>query len=224
MARQTAPVVEAVIFDLDGVLLDSEQLWDLSRREVVQEHGGRWLSGATEAMQGMSSTEWSAYLHDQLGVRLSVPQISREVVDKLLAHYQDRLPLVPGAAEAVHRMAERWPLGLASSSNRPVIDAVLARAAFGQEFRVTISSEEVGRGKPAPDVYLEAARHLGFSPSACGVVEDSANGIRAGVAAGMTVVAIPNPHFRPPDDVLALAKVVLPTLEDLTSAVFASRP
>ena len=214
-------VIEAVIFDLDGVLVDSEELWDLARREVVREHRGRWLPGSTETMQGMSSIEWSSYLRNRLGVQLSARQISDEVVERLLVHYEDGLPLVPGAAEAVQRMAGRWPLGLASSSNRPVIDAVLRRADLGRFFQVSVSSEEVDRGKPAPDVYLEAARRLGFDSSHCGVIEDSANGIRSGVAAGMTVVAIPNPHFPPSEDALALARVVLPTLDDLTAEAVA---
>jgi HAD superfamily hydrolase (TIGR01509 family) len=214
-------VLKAIIFDLDGVLIDSEQLWDQARREVVEQMGGRWLAGATETMMGMSSTEWSGYLHEVLGVPLSAAEINDEVVERLLAHYRTHLPLLPGAVETVHRLAERWPLGLASSSNRPVIDAVLDLAKLGQLFKVTVSSEEVPRGKPAPDVYLEAARRLGFVPSACAVIEDSANGIRSGVEAGMTVVAIPNPHFAPPGDVLAMAKVVLPELGQLTPEVLA---
>ncbi len=209
-------MIEAVIFDLDGVLLDSEKLWDQARREVVQEGGGTWLPGSTEAMQGMSSTEWPVYLRDRLGVQLSAEEINNQVVARVLMLYQDTLPLLPGATDAVERMAAAWRLGLASSSNRPVIDLVLDRADLAPFFDVTVSSEEVPRGKPAPDVYLEAARRLGVIPSSCAVVEDSANGIRAGVAAGMRVVAIPNPDFPPPDDVLAMAKVVLPSLSDLS--------
>jgi HAD superfamily hydrolase (TIGR01509 family) len=211
-------MIEAVIFDLDGVLLDSEKLWDRARREVVQEGGGTWLAGSTEAMQGMSSTEWPVYLRDRLGVQLSAEEINNQVVARVLMLYQDTLPLLPGATDAVERMAAAWRLGLASSSNRPVIDLVLDRADLAPFFDVTVSSEEVPRGKPAPDVYLEAARRLGVIPSSCAVVEDSANGIRAGVAAGMRVVAIPNRDFPPPDDVLAMATVVLRSLSDLGPA------
>jgi HAD superfamily hydrolase (TIGR01509 family) len=214
-------MIEAVIFDLDGVLLDSEKLWDRARRDVVQRAGGTWLPGSTEAMQGMSSGEWSAYLRDRLGVPLSAEQINDQVVDQLLMLYREDLPLLPGARDAVGRMAAAWPLGLASSSNRSVIDTVLDRAHLGQFFQVTVSSEEVPRGKPAPDVYLEAARRLRVTPPSCVVVEDSANGIRAGAAAGVRVIAIPNPDFPPPDDVLAMANVVLPSLEDLTQDVVA---
>jgi HAD superfamily hydrolase (TIGR01509 family) len=214
-------MIEAVIFDLDGVLLDSEKVWDRARREVAQQAGGTWLPGATEAMQGMSSTEWSVYLRDRLGVQLSTQEINDQVVARVLALYQDALPLLPGATDAVERMASQWRLGLASSSNRRVIDVVLDRAHLAPFFDVTVSSEEVPRGKPAPDVYLEAARRLEVIPPSCAVVEDSANGIRAGVAAGMRVIAIPNHDFPPPHDVLAMATVVLPGLKDLNPGALA---
>ena len=135
---------------------------------------------------------------------------------RLLARYRESLPLVPGAVKAVEGLAARWPLGLASSSNREVIDTVLELAGIAQYFRATVSSEEVERGKPAPDVYLEAARRLGVDPTDCAAVEDSANGIRSARAAGMRVIAIPNPHYPPSDDVLALADVTLHSLDELT--------
>lgn len=212
-------MIGAVIFDLDGVLVDSESLWDQARREVVDETGGRWLPDATAAMLGMSSTEWSAFLHDRLGVPRPPEVINDTVVERVLAHYRERLPLVPGAVPAVRRMADHARLGLASSANRPVIDAALALAEVDHLFEVTVSSEEVARGKPAPDVYLEAARRMGVSPSVCAVIEDSANGIRSGLAAGMTVVAIPSPHFAPPPELLRSAAVVLSTIDDLTVEV-----
>jgi HAD superfamily hydrolase (TIGR01509 family) len=214
-------VTAAVIFDLDGVLIDSESLWDRSRRELVQEVRRPWPPGATEAMMGMNSREWSGYLHDALGVPIAPEEINERVVQRLLAHYRQHLPLVPGAADAVRRMAEHWPLGLASSSNRAVIDAVLDLAGLSQFFAVTVSSEEVGRGKPAPDVYLEAARKLSAVPSACAVIEDSANGIRAGAAAGMIVFAIPNHEFPPPPDALALARDVLASISELMPGIVA---
>jgi HAD superfamily hydrolase (TIGR01509 family) len=220
LSGHTATVTEAVIFDLDGVLIDSEPLWDQARRELVRDVGREWPSGATEAMMGMSSPEWSAYLRDAVGVPLSAVEINKRVVERLLTHYRQHVPLLPGAVDALRRLAARWPLGLASSSNRPVIEAVLGLADLAQFFAVTVSSEEVARGKPAPDVYLAAARKLGVEPVACAVIEDSANGIRAGVAAQMSVVAIPNREFPPPPDVLALAKVVLPSISNLTPAIF----
>lgn len=207
--------IRAVVFDLDGVLIDSEHLWDQARREVVAQLGGHWRDGATREMQGMSSREWSRYLHDELGVPEATDRITDLVVEKLLVSYQQSLPLLPGALEAVRRIGSRWPLGLASSANRVVIDNVIAMAGFRDLFRVTVSSEEVPHGKPAPDVYLEAARRLGVPAPDCAAVEDSANGIRSAVAARMKVVAIPNREFPPPLEVLVSADVVIDDLSGL---------
>jgi HAD superfamily hydrolase (TIGR01509 family) len=207
-------VIQAVVFDLDGVLIDSERLWDQARREVAAGHNGRWRAEATTAMQGMSSVEWSRYMRDDLGVELPADRITDEVVRKLLERYQQELPLIPGAVAAVRRIGRRWPLALASSANRVVIDEALAVA--GLRFEATVSSEEVPRGKPAPDVYLEAARRLGQDPSACAAVEDSGNGIRSAAAAGLHVAAIPNREYPPPASALAQAELVLGDLADLT--------
>ncbi len=212
-------MIHAVVFDLDGVLLDSEQLWDQARREVADEHRGRWSEGVTEAMQGMSSIEWSEYMHDTLGVTLGSQQIVASVVGKLIEHYRHALPLLPGAVDAVERIGRRWPLAMASSSNRIVIDTVLELAGLESRFEVTVSSEEVPRGKPAPDVYLEAAHRMGWSPPQCWAIEDSANGIRSASAARMSVVAIPNPRFPPPPEALTQARLVLSSLDDLTADV-----
>jgi HAD superfamily hydrolase (TIGR01509 family) len=208
--------VSAVIFDLDGVLLDSEGVWNAARKQVAREHGGSWPGDAQKAMMGMSSTEWSAYMHDQLGVSMPAEQISETVVSRLEGLYQEHLPLLPGAREAVIALADRWPLGLASSANRPVIELALELAGLADCFAVAISSEEVARGKPAPDVYLEAAHRIGVPAPRCVAVEDSANGIRSAAAAEMTVIAIPNREFPPDDDALALANDVLESLAGLT--------
>jgi HAD superfamily hydrolase (TIGR01509 family) len=209
-------VLQAVVFDLDGVILDSEQLWDAARRVVVAEHGGTWRNDATSAMQGMSSPEWSRYMRDRLGLSLEDEEIVGLVVAEVLARYERALPLLPGALEAVRRAASRWPLALATSSNRVVIDQVLERAGLAGVFEVTVSSEEMARGKPFPDVYLAAARGLGAIPEDCAAVEDSTNGIRAALAARMHVAVVPNPHFPPSEDVLERADLVLPTLDALT--------
>jgi len=214
-------VIEAVVFDLDGVLLDSEQVWDEVREQLVKERGGRWRDQAHTEMMGMSSVEWSRYMHDELGVSDPPEEISKEVVRRLAEVYRERLPLIDGAVEAVERLAARWPLALASSSNRELIDLVLELSGLAPFFRVTVSSEEVPRGKPAPDVYLEAARGLGVPPENCAAVEDSRNGIRAAKAAGMRVIAIPNPHFPPGEEALALADVTLGSLAELTSSTVA---
>jgi len=212
-------VIEAVVFDMDGVLVESEHLWDAVRRDVVAHHGGRWRDDATRAMQGMSSPEWSAYLRDELHVDLPVERIVDLVVGDLLERYAAHLPLLPGAVEAVRRIGARWPLGLASSANRVIIDAALAAADLTDAFAVTVSSEEVAKGKPAPDVYLEAVRRLGRSPATCVAVEDSTNGLRSASAAGLHVVAVPNRDYPPAADARALAAVVLGDLDDLTVGV-----
>jgi HAD superfamily hydrolase (TIGR01509 family) len=214
-------VIDGVVFDLDGVLLDSEQIWDSVREELVRERGGRWHERAQRDMMGMSSLEWSRYLHDELGVPDPPDEISAEVVRRLESRYRDRLPVLPGAREAVERLAARWPLALASSSNRELIDLALELMGVGHLFGATVSSEEVARGKPAPDVYLEAARRLGVDPARAAAVEDSQNGIRAAKAAGMRVIAVPNEHFPPADDSLAQADVVLGSLAELTPETIA---
>jgi HAD superfamily hydrolase (TIGR01509 family) len=223
-----SPAVEAVVFDLDGVLVDSESVWDEARRAVVAQNGGRWRDGATTAMMGMSSPEWSRYLHDELGVALEPEQINDEVVAALLAHYRRGLPLLPGAKQAVTRLAARWPLGLASSANRPVIDAVLDMAGLTDSFSATVSGEEVAHGKPAPDVYLAAVRKLGVDSVRAAAVEDSTNGLRAAAAAGMLVIAAPNRDFPPDPDALSGAALVLGSLDELTpeaiDAAARSRP
>jgi len=204
------------VFDMDGVIVDSEQVWDDVREALVRERGGRWHDRAQADMMGMSSVEWSAYMHEALGLRESPAEINDEVVRRMLARYRDDLPLLPGAVEAVERLAARWPLAVASSSNRPLIEAVLEAAGIAALFRTTVSSEEVPRGKPSPDVYLEAARRLGVAPSRCAAVEDSSNGLRAAHAAGMRVLALPNPHYPPAADALALADAVVRSPDELT--------
>jgi HAD superfamily hydrolase (TIGR01509 family) len=209
-------MIEAVIFDLDGVLVDSEQLWNEAKHELVGQTGGRWRADAPRAMMGMSSLEWSAYLHDELGVPLPVDQINDQVVARIERMYRERLPLLPGAVHAVRSLGARWPLGLASSSNREIIDLVLELAGVGDAFAATVSSEEVARGKPAPDVYLETARRVGVAPEKCVALEDSSNGLRAAAAAGMAVIAVPNPHYPPDADALALAAARVDVIGDVT--------
>ena len=209
-------MIEAVVFDLDGVLLDSEQVWDDAREQLAHERGGRWSERAQADMMGMSSPAWSRYMHDVVGLSESPEEINDEVVRRLLERYRERLPLLPGALEAVRRLAARWPLGLASSSNRPVIEAFLDAADVRDQFAAVASSEEVAGGKPAPDVFLEAASRLGTTPDRCAAIEDSENGLRAAKAAGMRVIAIPNAHYPPAAEALALADVVLERIDQLT--------
>jgi HAD superfamily hydrolase (TIGR01509 family) len=209
-------VINAVVFDLDGVLIDSESVWDAARRAVVAETGGRWRDDATRAMLGMSAPEWSRYVRDELGVPLEPDAIAARVVARVLERYRREVPLLPGAAAAVRRLAARWPLGLASSANRQVIDVVLEAAGVTDCFAATVAGEEVARGKPAPDVYLAATGKLGVEPGDAVAIEDSSNGLRAAAAAGMVVVAIPNREFPPSKDAVALAGLVLDSLDQLT--------
>jgi HAD superfamily hydrolase (TIGR01509 family) len=215
-------VTKAVVFDLDGVLLDTEELWDEARRRLAEERGAPWPDGAQRAMMGMSSPEWSRYMHDVIGLEEPPSEISTEVVRRLEALYRERLPLVPGALDAVGRIGARWPLGIASSSNRPLIDLFLELTGTRELFRATVSSEEVERGKPAPDVYLEAAGSLGLEAKSCAAIEDSENGIRSASAAGMRVIAIPNRVFKPSAEALSHADAVLGSLDELTPEVIES--
>jgi HAD superfamily hydrolase (TIGR01509 family) len=214
-------VIEAVVFDLDGLLIETEELWDEVREALAHERGGRWSDSAQKDMMGMSSTEWSRYMHETVGLAEPPEEINDLVVERMAERYRSGLPLLPGAVEAVERIAARWPLGVASSSNRVLIDLVLELSGLAKRFRATVSSEEVARGKPAPDVYLEAARRLGFDPTRAAAVEDSESGIRSASAAGMRVVAVPNRSFRPGEDALGLADVVLESLAELTPETIA---
>jgi HAD superfamily hydrolase (TIGR01509 family) len=215
-------VIDAVVFDLDGVIFDSEELWDGVRETLAKERRGHWSERAQSDMMGMSSPEWSRYMHDVVGLEESPEEINREVVRRMLDSYAQELPLIAGAADAVRRLAARWPLAVATSSNREIIDGGLEAAGIRDRFRVTVSSEEVARGKPAPDVYLEAARRLGFEAARCAAIEDSSNGIRAAAAAGMRVVAIPNRRYPPSEDALAKAASVLDSIAELTPEVVES--
>ncbi len=214
-------MIDAIVFDLDGVIVDSEERWDAARRAVVAAAGRSWTDEATRAMQGMSAPEWEAYLHDELGVPAPPDEIGREVVAAMERGYRADLPLLPGAVEAVQRLAGRWRLGVASSANRVLIELVLELAGLADRFAAIVSSEEVARGKPAPDVYREAARRLDVDPARCVAIEDSSNGIRSAAAAGMAVVAVPNRAFPPAPDALALASTVVANLAAVTPELVA---
>lgn len=213
--------VQAVVFDLDGVLVDSEELWDEVRRGLAADAGRPWPAEATRAMLGMSTVEWSTYLTDEVGVPGRPPDVAAAVIERMAAHYRSRLPLLPGAVEVVRRLGRRWPLGLASSSPRRLIDTVLESADLGSWFRASVSTEEVAAGKPSPAVYLEAARRLGMVPPRGVAIEDSSNGLRSAAGAGLRVVALPNVAFSPAEDALALAAAVVYSLDDVTPQLVA---
>jgi HAD superfamily hydrolase (TIGR01509 family) len=211
-----ARVIEAVVFDMDGVLVDSEPVWERVRREFVAAHGGHWPADAQHRLMGMSTAEWSAYMASDFGLDFSAAQVAERITGGLAAEYAAHLPLLPGAVDAVRGLAARWPLAVASSSPASLISVVLDAAGLRSAFTVAVSSEEVERGKPAPDVYLEAVARLGVDPKACAAVEDSSNGLRAAAAAGLAVIAVPRPEYPPAPDALQHARLVLDSLTELT--------
>lgn len=198
--------MEAVIFDLDGVLVDSEKMWDEVRRAVAHEFNGTWRDESTRAMQGMSTPEWAAYLAHDLGVQLRPADVAQVVIERMARRYAEKPPIIPGGPDVVREVAKHWPVAIASSSPPLLIKAFLDITRL--PVPTAVSSEQVGAGKPAPDVYLRAAELLGVEPKNCAAVEDTTNGLRAALAAGMTVYAVPNPHFPPDPSVLAQTTVV----------------
>jgi len=209
-------VIEAVVFDLDGVLIDSEPVWEQVRRGLVAERGGHWAADAQRRLMGMSTPEWARYLSEDLGVGLPPGEVAALVTGRMAARYREHIPLLPGAADAVRRLAARWPLGLASSAPAELIETVLQAAGLSPDFQVTMSTEQVPRGKPAPDIYLAVAGRLGVAAASCAAVEDSSNGLRSAAAAGLRVIAVPRPQYPPDPDALAQAGLVLPGLGELT--------
>jgi HAD superfamily hydrolase (TIGR01509 family) len=208
--------VGAVVFDLDGVIIDSEPVWEDVRRRLVAEQDGRWLPDTQSRLMGMSTPEWAGYLAGELGVRMTPMQVAEEVIARMVARYQEVLPLIPGSVDAVRSVGARWALGLASSSPRRLIDAVLDRAGLKDAFAVTISTEEVARGKPSPDVYLAVAAKLHCRPRDCVAVEDSSNGVRSAVAAGMSTIAVERPEYPIDPGVKATAALEIVSIDQLT--------
>jgi beta-phosphoglucomutase-like phosphatase (HAD superfamily) len=210
-------VIAAVVFDLDGVLIDSEPVWEEVRRQVVAESGGHWAPDSQRRLMGMSTSEWARYLSEDLGVGLPPDEVASLVIDKMAARYRDHLPLMPGAIEAVGRLAVAWPLGLGSSAPAALIKAVLDTSGLRDRFAVVMSTEQVAAGKPAPDIYLAVTSRLGLEPARCAAVEDSTNGLKSAAAAGLAVIAIPQPEYPPDPAALGLARLVLTDLSQLTA-------
>jgi len=215
-------MIEAAVFDLDGVLVDSEPVWEEVRRGLVAERGGHWAPDAQRRLMGMSTPEWARYLSEDLGVGLPPPQVAAEVIDRMVARYAEHVPFMDAAADAVHRLAARWPLGLASSSPPRLIEAVLQSGGLRDCFQAVLSTEQVAHGKPAPDIYLAVTAALGWPPAACAAVEDSSNGLRSAAAAGLRVIAIPQRRYPPDPDALARASLVLPSLAELSTDAVAA--
>ena len=209
-------MIEAIIFDLDGIIIESEQVWERVRRNFTESHGGHWREDSSRHMMGLSTREWAHYLTADLGVRMSGDEAADQVILEMKAEYDRNLPLMPGAAAAVRELSVRWPLAVASGSPLSLIDAVLEGASIRDAFQLLVSCDDVAAGKPAPDVYLEAARQLNVSVERCVVVEDSSNGIKSAATAGASIIAIPNRMYPPDETVLGLARVVLADIKRLT--------
>jgi HAD superfamily hydrolase (TIGR01509 family) len=197
---------------MDGVIVDSEPLWIRARKELVRRAHGRWIPEADTAMMGIGSDRWSAYMRDHLKLDLTAEQIRAEVIQGMIRLYGESVPLIPGARKAIETIGERWRLGLASGSDRVLLDTVLELGRLGDYFEVTVSAEDVAEGKPSPLIYEEACRRLGATPAACVAIEDSGSGIASALAAGMKVIAVPRPDFEPSDEILSRATLVLPDL------------
>ena len=212
-------MIRAVIFDLDGVVVDSEIWWDEVRAAFARQHGRTWTVDDRHAVMGANSRQWSATMRERLALDLPDEAIEAAIVDGVVDRYaREGAPAIEGAVEAVRRIAAAWPTALASSSHRRVIDATLATTGLTDAFRAVVSSDDVAHGKPAPDVFLEAARRIGAEPGATLVVEDSLNGLRAGRAAGMTTVLVPNASVPPAAGADAFADHVIARLADLDPA------
>jgi HAD superfamily hydrolase (TIGR01509 family) len=206
----------AIVFDLDGVLIDSEPVWEDVRRSFVAERGGRWPPDAQSRLMGMSTAEWATYLSEDMQVALSATEVAEAVIERMATHYATDLPVEPAADAVLRRLADRWRLGLASSSPTRLIDTVLTTTGWRDLFSITLSTEQVARGKPAPDVYVAAAERLSVAPSSCAAVEDSSNGMLAAAAAGLTLIAVPNRRYPPSAAALAQAVLVVEDLAEVT--------
>lgn len=213
-------MIEAVIFDMDGLLVDSEPVWNQARVDLAASVGQDWTKADHKAVMGVSTQEWVDYMQQRLELNMSPEQVQHEVISRMAAMYEGGIPFLPGAIEAVALAAQHYPVALASGSHRSLIDIVIAHPALQGKFQVVLAADEVGAGKPDPAVYLEAARRLGIDPTHCVCLEDSGNGILAGVRAGMTVIAVPDARFRPAADILDQADIVLDSLTEFSLSDF----
>lgn len=212
-------MLQAIIFDMDGLLIDSESVWNSVREAMAAEAGQDWTTDDHRAVMGVSTQEWVDYMINRLELTLSPQQVEDQVVTRMMASYQNGIPYFPGAVEAVHLAAQHFPTALASGSHRTLIDTVTADAPLQGRFQVILSADEVGAGKPSPDVYLETAKRLGVKPEHCVCLEDSGNGILAGKRAGMKVIAVPDARFPPSAEKLNEADLILESLSDFSLAL-----
>lgn len=209
-------MTKAIIFDLDGLLIDSEPVWDKARADLAAGVGKEWNKEDHKAVMGVSTQEWVDYMIRRLELAQSPQEVQEEVINRVAAIYAGGIPFVPGAIRAVDLAAVYYPVALASGSHRSLIDTVIDHPTLRGKFRVVLSADEVGAGKPDPAVYLETASRLGIEPAQCVCLEDSANGILAGKRAGMRVIAVPDARFPPADKILDQADVVLEALTEFS--------
>jgi HAD superfamily hydrolase (TIGR01509 family) len=215
-------MIEAVVFDLDGLLVDSEPHWNEARRQMAAERGIEWNQDDHEACMGVSTLAWAKYMIRRLNLDQWPDQVVARIVGTMQALYARQVPYLPGAIEAVDCAARFGPIGLASGSHRSLIDIVTADAPLRGKFQAVVCADEVPVGKPAPDVYLQAARELGVRAANCVCLEDSANGILAGKSAGMKVIAVPDHRLPPSQEILRQADLVLPSLLEFNREVILS--
>ncbi len=208
--------IAAVIFDMDGVIMDSEEYWWEERSALAQQYGAEWLPDDQRHTMGTNTHEWSLYMKQRMGLDMSPEEIGDLMVSRVNARVSAHLPVLPGAVEAARIAASAYPVALASGSATPIINEVLRVTGLDQVFQVVVGGDSVTRGKPDPEIYLLAAAQLGVDPALCLGIEDSVNGLRALKAAGMYAIAVPSHNFPPPDDVLAMADARVASLTEFS--------
>ena len=213
-------MISAVVFDMDGLLIDTEPLWFRARSELFQAYGLTWTEADQVKCMGVSTAAWTELMADRLDGRLAPAEITADIVNRMVAYYQaGEVELLPGAQAALELCRSNYPVGLASGSHKRLLAAAVEGMQWQSFFDEILSSDDCATGKPAPDVYLEVMRRLGVQPAETAVIEDATSGILAGYAAGARVIAVPNRHLPPPDEVLSKADVVIDTLESLEAAL-----
>lgn len=215
-------MIEAIIFDMDGLLIDSEPCWDEARRIMAATAGVAWNKDDHKAVMGVSTNEWVEYMIKRLALDMPAAEVEETIIATMRDLYNERIPFLPGAEQAVTLAAKSYPLGLASGSPQRLIDTVTGSPSLRDKFRVILSGDQFLHGKPAPDIYLAAARALGVKPEHCVCLEDSGNGILAGANAGMKVIAVPDKRFMPSKEKLKRADVILGSLTEFSHETLAS--
>lgn len=209
-------MIEAIIFDMDGLLIDSEPCWDEARRIMANEVGVDWNKDDHKAVMGVSTHEWVSYMKKRLSLEIEDKELEERIISNMRQIYSERIPFLPGALETVTLASSNYPTGLASGSPQGLIDTVTSDPGLQGKFQVILSGDNFEKGKPAPDIYLAAAKHLQVEPEKCVCLEDSGNGILAGKNAGMKVIAVPDPRFMPSQEKLGQADLILSSLQDFS--------